>query len=56
MEKKLLNSFAILQVETLSKDDLASRLTLTVDAASIGTLMLSDSHITIMDVRYIHTC
>ncbi|KAL3498704.1 hypothetical protein ACH5RR_041436 [Cinchona calisaya] len=41
--------FVVSQVETLSKDDLASRLTLTVDAASVGPLMLSDSLITIMD-------
>lgn len=38
------------QVETLSRDDLASRLTLNVDAASIGALTVSDSSITIMDV------
>ncbi|XP_071919350.1 uncharacterized protein [Coffea arabica] len=41
--------FVVSQVETLSKDDLASRLTLTVDAASVGALVLSDSLITIMD-------
>ena len=41
-----------MQVETLSKDDLASRLTLTVDAASVGALVLSDSLITIMDVSF----
>ncbi|KAJ0048694.1 hypothetical protein Pint_16014 [Pistacia integerrima] len=38
-------------VETLSREDLASRLTLTVDAASVGTLLLSDSYITIMDTN-----
>lgn len=38
------------QVETLSRDDLASRLTLNVDAASVGALSVSDSSITIMDV------
>lgn len=39
-------------METLSKDDLASRLTLTVDAASVGSLLLSDSSVTIMDVGF----
>lgn len=39
-----------MQVETLSKDDLASRLSLTVDSASVGPLRLSDTFITIMDV------
>ena len=34
----------------LSKEDLASRLTLTVDDASIGPLLLPDSSITVMDV------
>eukprot|EP00262_Sarcandra_glabra_P007644 TRINITY_DN2053_c0_g1_i2.p1 TRINITY_DN2053_c0_g1~~TRINITY_DN2053_c0_g1_i2.p1 ORF type:complete len:348 (+),score=49.41 TRINITY_DN2053_c0_g1_i2:72-1115(+) len=43
--------FAVSQVETLSRDDLASRLTLNVDAASIGSLLLSDSCITIMDTN-----
>ncbi|XP_065858009.1 uncharacterized protein [Euphorbia lathyris] len=43
--------FAVSQVETLSKDDLASRLTLNVDAASVGSLLLSDSYITIMDTN-----
>lgn len=38
------------QVETLSRDELASRLTLTVDSASVKPLLLSDSFITIMDV------
>lgn len=40
----------VFQVETLSREDLASRLTLTVNAASVGSLLLSDSLITIMDV------
>ncbi|RVW50691.1 hypothetical protein CK203_073333 [Vitis vinifera] len=44
--------FVVSQVETLSREDLASRLTLTVDAASIGPLLLSDSFITLMDVCY----
>lgn len=43
--------FVVAQVETLSKDDLASRLSLTVDAASVGPLLLSDSFITIMDTN-----
>ncbi|KAI3453577.1 hypothetical protein Pfo_010240 [Paulownia fortunei] len=43
--------FVVAQVETLSRDDLASRLSLTVDAASVGPLLLSDSLITIMDTN-----
>ncbi|XAR67269.1 hypothetical protein NMG60_11001959 [Bertholletia excelsa] len=43
--------FVVSQVETLSRDDLASRLTLTADAASVGTLLLADSSITIMDTN-----
>ncbi|KAL6550238.1 hypothetical protein OROMI_020726 [Orobanche minor] len=43
--------FVVAQVETLSRDDLASRLSLTADASSIGPLMLSDSLITIMDTN-----
>ncbi|KAH8513582.1 hypothetical protein H0E87_006737 [Populus deltoides] len=43
--------FVVSQVETLSRDDLASRLTLNVDAASVGSLLLSDSCITIMDTN-----
>ncbi|XP_044486202.1 maspardin isoform X2 [Mangifera indica] len=43
--------FVVSQIETLSREDLASRLTLTVDAASVGTLLLSDSYITIMDTN-----
>lgn len=43
----------LIQVETLSREDLASRLTLNVDAASVGSLLLSDSYITIMDVSYL---
>ncbi|KAK7251207.1 hypothetical protein RIF29_34199 [Crotalaria pallida] len=43
--------FVVSQVETLSKDDLASRLKLTTDDASVGPLLLSDSFITIMDTN-----
>ncbi|XWS61914.1 hypothetical protein CRYUN_Cryun07bG0165400 [Craigia yunnanensis] len=43
--------FVVSQVETLSRDDLASRLTLTVDSASVEPLLLSDSFITIMDTN-----
>ncbi|XP_019446673.1 PREDICTED: maspardin [Lupinus angustifolius] len=43
--------FVVSQVETLSKDDLASRLKLTTDDASVGPLLLSDSLITIMDTN-----
>ncbi|GAV82760.1 Abhydrolase_6 domain-containing protein [Cephalotus follicularis] len=43
--------FVVSQVETLSREDLASRLTLTVDAASVGPLLLSDSFITVMDTN-----
>jgi hypothetical protein len=43
-----------IQVETLSREDLASRLTLTVDAASVGSLLLADSFITIIDVSYLN--
>ncbi|XP_009593139.1 uncharacterized protein [Nicotiana tomentosiformis] len=43
--------FVVSQVETLSRDDLASRLTLTADAASVGPLLLPDSSITIMDTN-----
>ncbi|OAY56645.1 maspardin [Manihot esculenta] len=43
--------FVVSQVETLSREDLASRLTLNVDAASVGSLLLSDSYITIMDTN-----
>ncbi|CAA2980347.1 maspardin isoform X1 [Olea europaea subsp. europaea] len=43
--------FVVAQVETLSREDLASRLSLTVDAASVGPLLLSDSLITIMDTN-----
>ncbi|KAL7099600.1 hypothetical protein ACP275_09G094600 [Erythranthe tilingii] len=41
----------VAQVQTLSKDDLASRLSISVDAASVGHLMLSDSLITTIDVK-----
>ncbi|KAK3224814.1 hypothetical protein Dsin_004676 [Dipteronia sinensis] len=43
--------FVVSQVETLSREDLASRLTLTADTASVGSLLLSDSNITIMDTN-----
>ncbi|GMJ10944.1 hypothetical protein HRI_004763600 [Hibiscus trionum] len=43
--------FVVSQVETLKRDDLASRLTLTVDNASVKPLLLSDSFITIMDTN-----
>ncbi|BFG31496.1 hypothetical protein CerSpe_177700 [Prunus speciosa] len=43
--------FVVSQVETLSREDLASRLTLTADAASVGPLLLTDSFITILDTN-----
>ncbi|XP_061348256.1 LOW QUALITY PROTEIN: uncharacterized protein LOC133293672 [Gastrolobium bilobum] len=43
--------FVVSQVETLSREDLASRLSLTTDDASVGSLLLSDSFITIMDTN-----
>lgn len=43
--------FVVSQVETLSREDLASRLSLTVDAASVGPLLLTDAFITIMDTN-----
>ncbi|KAF5181394.1 Maspardin [Thalictrum thalictroides] len=43
--------FVVSQVETLKREDLASRLTLTVDSATVGPLLLSDSFITIMDTN-----
>lgn len=43
--------FVVSQVETLSREDLASRLTLMVDNASVGSLLLADSFITIMDTN-----
>lgn len=43
--------FVVSQVETLSREDLASRLTLTADAASVGPLVLPDSSITLMDTN-----
>uniref|UniRef100_A0A5B6ZTG9 Maspardin n=1 Tax=Davidia involucrata TaxID=16924 RepID=A0A5B6ZTG9_DAVIN len=43
--------FVVSQVETLSREDLASRLTLTVDDASVEPLLLSDSFITLMDTN-----
>ncbi|CAM8949759.1 unnamed protein product [Rhodiola kirilowii] len=43
--------FVVSQVETLSREDLASRLTLMADDASVGPLLLTDSFITIMDTN-----
>ncbi|XVF52695.1 hypothetical protein PTKIN_Ptkin05aG0039200 [Pterospermum kingtungense] len=43
--------FVVSQVEKLSRDELASRLTLTVDTASVQPLLLSDSFITVMDTN-----
>ncbi|KAK8916901.1 hypothetical protein KSP39_PZI022837 [Platanthera zijinensis] len=43
--------FVVGQVETLSKDDLSSRLTLNAAPASVGPLLLSDSFITVMDTN-----
>ncbi|XP_039138324.1 maspardin-like [Dioscorea cayenensis subsp. rotundata] len=43
--------FVVGQVETLSRDDLASRLTLNANAVAVGALFLSDSFITIMDTN-----
>ncbi|KAG2538604.1 hypothetical protein PVAP13_9NG387200 [Panicum virgatum] len=43
--------FVVCQVETLSRDDLSSRLMLNVNVASVGSLMLPDSFITIMDTN-----
>ncbi|XP_059292341.1 uncharacterized protein LOC132045777 [Lycium ferocissimum] len=43
--------FVVSQVETLSREDLASRLTLTADAASVGPLLLPDSSITLIDTN-----
>ncbi|KAM7259257.1 hypothetical protein ACFE04_014998 [Oxalis oulophora] len=43
--------FVVSQVETLSREDLAARLTLTVDVATVGPPLLSDSFITIMDTN-----
>ncbi|CAN6438634.1 unnamed protein product [Victoria cruziana] len=43
--------FVVCQLETLSREDLASRLTLNTAAASVGRLQLSDSCITIMDTN-----
>ncbi|XP_047307462.1 maspardin [Impatiens glandulifera] len=43
--------FVVAQVETLSKDDLAARLTLTTNSASVGSLLLTDSNITIIDTN-----
>ncbi|KEH31674.1 putative maspardin, alpha/Beta hydrolase [Medicago truncatula] len=43
--------FVVSQVETLSREDLASRMSLTTDDASVEPLLLSDSFITIMDTN-----
>ncbi|WVZ57993.1 hypothetical protein U9M48_008314 [Paspalum notatum var. saurae] len=43
--------FVVGQVETLSRDDLSSRLMLNVNVASVGSLTLPDSLITIMDTN-----
>ncbi|KAF0929933.1 hypothetical protein E2562_026933, partial [Oryza meyeriana var. granulata] len=43
--------FVVGQVETLSRDDLSSRLMLNANVASVGSLMLPDSLITIMDTN-----
>ncbi|CAN1834198.1 spg21 [Linum perenne] len=49
--EKFLDVIDVRHVETLSKDDLASRLTLNVDAQAVGSLLLSDQFITIMDTN-----
>ncbi|KAL2930370.1 Maspardin, partial [Bienertia sinuspersici] len=43
--------FVVDQVESLSKDDLAFRLTSMVDSASVSPLLMSDASITIMDTN-----
>ncbi|KAK1284965.1 40S ribosomal protein S13 [Acorus calamus] len=43
--------FVVGQVEKLSREDVSSRLTLNVDATSVGSLLLPDSFITIMDTN-----
>ncbi|KAF2298995.1 hypothetical protein GH714_029595 [Hevea brasiliensis] len=43
--------FVVSRVEILSREDMASGLTLNIDAASVGSLLLSDSYITIMDTN-----
>ncbi|GAA0144517.1 hypothetical protein LIER_04942 [Lithospermum erythrorhizon] len=43
--------FVVSQIEKLSRDDLASRLTLTSDVAAVGPLQLPDSFITLMDTN-----
>ncbi|XP_065018963.1 uncharacterized protein LOC135584363 isoform X1 [Musa acuminata AAA Group] len=43
--------FVVAQVETLTREDLSSRLKLNVNVASVGPLLLSDSFITIMDTN-----
>jgi len=39
-----------MQLETLSREELASRLTLNTMPAAVGQLALTDSSVTIMDV------
>lgn len=43
--------FVVGQVETLSRDDLSSRLLLNVNVASVGPISLPDSLITVMDTN-----
>lgn len=43
--------FVVNQIETLSREDLASRFTLNTTIASIGRLLLPDSAITVMDTN-----
>ncbi|CAA7410835.1 unnamed protein product [Spirodela intermedia] len=43
--------FVVGQIETLSRDDLSSRLTLNAAPASVGSLLLSDSFVTLMDTN-----
>uniref|UniRef100_A0A1D1YAL2 Maspardin n=1 Tax=Anthurium amnicola TaxID=1678845 RepID=A0A1D1YAL2_9ARAE len=43
--------FVVGQIETLSREDLSSRLTLNATPASVGSLLLSDSLITLMDTN-----
>lgn len=43
--------FVVSQVETISKDDLASRLSLTADTVVVGPLLLSETFITVMDTN-----
>lgn len=43
--------FVVGQIETLSREDLSSRLTLNVEPGLVGSLLLQDSAITIMDTN-----